>query len=153
MGYAVGEVPLSTIASVSAGYWVKQLTEIPRVRDEEPGAPEWYPIQHHFGLTAFGANVYVAREAGDALIGDHDETGSGQEELYIVLAGKALFELDGDSAEASAVSVVCVLEPSVRRRAVAASAGTTVLAVGGRPRKRFASTWRPQWFREVPRVS
>ena len=135
-----------------AGYWIKRLTEIPRVRVDERGAPDWYPIQHHFGLTAFGANIYVAREAGDLLIGNHDETGSGQEELYVVLAGQALFELDGERAEAPAISVVVVREPPVCRRAVASTAGTIVLAIGGRPRA-FTSTWRPEWFADVPRAS
>lgn len=142
-----------TIGTMPTGYWIKGLTEIPRVRDDEQGAPEWYPIQHHFGLRAFGANAYVAREAGDLLIGDHDETGSGQEELYVVLAGQALFELNGERAEAHAVSVVVVRDPSVRRRAVASTAGTIVLAIGGRPADTFTSTWRPEWFADVPRAS
>ena len=44
------------------GYWVKRLDEIPLVSEDEPGDPLWYPLQHHFGFTAFGVNVYTAPE-------------------------------------------------------------------------------------------
>ncbi len=46
------------------------------------------PVREHLGIHAFGVNAYTASEEG-TLIGEHDEAGSGQEELYIVLDGKA----------------------------------------------------------------
>ena len=48
------------------------------------------PVREHLGIHAFGINVYAPGEDG-VLIGEHDETGSGQEELYIVLGGEATF--------------------------------------------------------------
>src|SRR5689334_18974124 len=53
------------------------------------------PVREHFGIRAFGVNAYAAGEDG-TLIGEHDEAGSGQEELYVVLDGKATFEIDGE---------------------------------------------------------
>ena len=47
-----------------AGWTAKPLLEVPMVDKEEAGDPDWYPIQHHFGLTAAGVNVYVAAAAG-----------------------------------------------------------------------------------------
>jgi hypothetical protein len=134
------------------GYWVKPLDEIPLVPEDEPGDPIWYPLQHHFGLTAFGANVYVAREVGDGLIGDHDESGSGQEELYLVVAGAARFTLAGEEVRARAVSVVAIPDPAVRRKAVAEQPGTMVVVVGGRRSAGFDSSWQPEHFRDVPTV-
>jgi hypothetical protein len=135
---------------VAPGYWVKRLDEIPLVPEDEAVDPVWYPLQHHFGLTAFGANVYVAREAGDGLIGDHDEAGSEQEELYLVVAGAARFTLGEEELSARAVSVVAIPDPSVRRKAVAEEPGTTVVAVGGRRQAGFESSWQPEHFESVP---
>jgi hypothetical protein len=128
---------------------VRRLDEIPTVRDSEFA---WHPLQHHFGLTAFGANVFVAAAPGDVLVEEHDEASSGQEELYVVLSGTVLFVLDGEEHEAPGVTVVAVPEPSVRRRATALEAGATLLAVGGERRDEFRSTWRSAWFEDVPRA-
>src|ERR687890_645770 len=46
------------------------------------------PVREHLGIHAFGINAYTPGENG-TLINEHDEAGSGQEELYIVLDGKA----------------------------------------------------------------
>jgi acyl-CoA reductase-like NAD-dependent aldehyde dehydrogenase len=36
------------------GYWVKRLVEVPLVPTDDPEDFDWYPLQHHFGLGAFG---------------------------------------------------------------------------------------------------
>jgi hypothetical protein len=137
---------------VKPGFWVKSLDEIPLVPEEEAGDPRWYPLQHHFGFTAFGANVYVARDAGDDLIADHDESESEQEELYLVVAGAARFMLAGEEVVAPAFSVVAVTDAGVRRKAVAAEPGTTVIVVGGTRTAGFDSSWQPEHFVPVPTV-
>ena len=135
-----------------AGWTAKPLREVPMVDKEEAGDPDWYPIQHHFGLTAAGVNVYVAAAAGDELIGRHDETKSEQEELYLVVAGAAQFELDGEEVRAEAPFVVAVNDPTVMREAHAVAAGTMVVAFGGEPRERFDSSWESHHFEGVPRA-
>ena len=130
----------------------KSLDEVPLIEKEAPGDPDWFPLQHHFGLTAFGVNVYVATAAGETLLERHDETGSGQEELYLVTAGSARFELDGEEVLAEAPFVVAVPDPAVRCGARAVEAGTTVVALGGEPRERFDSSWQSHHFENVPRV-
>jgi len=132
------------------GYWVKRLDEIPLVPEEEPGDPLWYPLQHHFGFTAFGANVYTAPEAEGALIGDHDEADSEQEELYLVTAGSARFTIDGQEQLAAAGTAVAITNPAIRRSAVAAEPGTTLVVVGGRRAPAFESSWQAQHFTDVP---
>ncbi len=135
-----------------AGYWVKHLDEIPFVPEEERGDPLWYPLQHHFGFTAFGVNVYTAPEAEGSLIGDHDESGSEQEELYLVTAGRARFTIDGREALVPSGSVVAITDPAIRRAAVAAEPGTTVVVIGGPRRPGFDSSWQPEHFENVPTI-
>jgi hypothetical protein len=132
---------------MSSGYWVKRLDEVPLVPTDDPADFDWYPIQHHFGLGAFGINVFGG-EPGIELVAEHDELNSGQEELYVVLAGTARFTLAGDDVEVAAISLVVLRDPSVRRAATSAAPGTLLLAVGGLPGS-FATSWRPQNFEQV----
>jgi hypothetical protein len=129
-------------------YWVKRLEDVPLVPTDDPADFDWYPLQHHFGLSAFGINVFGG-EPGIELVAEHDELESGQEELYVVLAGAARFTLAGEAVDAAAVSVVAVTDPAVRRAATSAAPQTLLLAVGGAPGS-FATTWRPQHFERVP---
>jgi len=99
------------------------------------------PVREHLGIHAFGINAYAAGEDG-TLIGEHDESGSGQEELYIVLEGNATFELDGDTVDAPAGTFVFV-GPEVRRKA---TGDGTVLAVGATPGEAYQGIdWGEAW--------
>ena len=82
-------------------YAVAHLDEID---EQDDGRCPWRPVRDHFGITAFGANAWTARDAGDRVINEHDESGDGNEELYLVLRGRAAFELDGDRVDAPAAS-------------------------------------------------
>lgn len=135
-----------------SGWHAKPLADVPTIGPEEPSDPVWQPLQHHLGMTAFGANAYVAAESGLNLLEAHDETKSGQEELYVVVSGTARFTLDGEDVEAPAPFVVAVLDPAVIRAAVSVEPGTTVLAFGGEPREGFESSWDERWFLGVSRA-
>jgi hypothetical protein len=134
-----------------AGYWVKRLDEIPLVPTDDPGDFDWYPLQHHLGLSAFGLNAFRG-DVGAPLVAEHDERGSGQEEVYVVVAGSARFTLAGESFEAAAISVVAITDPAVTRAAVATVAETIVLAVGAPAASGFSSTWNEANFEQVPRA-
>jgi tetratricopeptide (TPR) repeat protein len=106
----------------------------------------WVPIRDHFGGTAYGINAYVAAKEADELIGDHNEGDTGHEELYIVLEGHATFAVAGDDIDAPAGTIVFVRDPEAQRKAIGKEAGTTVLAVGGRPGGAFEiSDWEVAW--------
>jgi hypothetical protein len=76
------------------------------------------------------------------LISQHDESGSGQEELYIVLDGHATFELDGETVEAPAGTFVLV-GPDARRKATGEG---TILALGATPGEAYeAIEWGEAW--------
>ena len=125
---------------------------MPRIRPDDDGDPDWYPLQHYFGLTGFGANVYVAQTAERSLIAEHDETAAGHQELYVVISGRARFRLDGEEYDVGSGDVVAVRDPQVRRQAIALEPGTTLLAVGARPDENFRSSWQPHHFDGVPRA-
>ena len=86
------------------------------------------PVRHHLGITAFGTNAWTAANVGDRLVPVHTED-EGNEELYVVLRGRARFEIDGDTVDAPAGTLVFV-QPAGNRTAFAEEAGTTVLAIG-----------------------
>ena len=104
---------------------------------------DWHSIRHHFDVRAFGVNANVAVAPG-VIVEEHDEThgDGGQEELYVVVSGRATFTLDGEEVDAPAGTLVFVRDPAVKRAAVAHEAGTTLLCVGGRPGQPFRiSSW------------
>jgi hypothetical protein len=132
-------------------YWVKRLDEVPLVPTDDPDDFDWYPLQHHFGLTAFGVNAFGG-DSGTAFVHEHDESASGQEELYVVVRGAARFTLNGKEHDAPAVSVVAIPDPEVTRKAVAIADGTMILAVGAPAGSGFATTWRSTHFERVPQA-
>jgi tetratricopeptide (TPR) repeat protein len=117
-----------------SGYAVAHLDEIDEMDD---GRCPWRPVRHHFGITAFGVNAWTARGAGDRIINEHDESEpDSNEELYLVLRGRAVFELDGDRVVAPAGTLVFA-RPGVKRTAVAEEPETTIIALGGTPGKAY----------------
>jgi hypothetical protein len=99
------------------------------------------PVRELFGIRAFGANAFTPGENG-TLIGDHDEAGSGQEELYVVLDGNATFEIDGETVDAPAGTLVFV-GPESRRKA---TGDGTILVLGAKPGEAYqAIDWGEAW--------
>ena len=114
----------------TARYAVARLEDIEELTD---GREPYRPVRHHFGITSFGVNAWTAREAGDRIINEHDESGPGAaEELYLVVRGRAMFELDGDRVPAPTGTLVFV-PPGVLRTAFAEEPETTLIALGGTP--------------------
>jgi tetratricopeptide (TPR) repeat protein len=111
----------------------------------EDGRPRWHMIRSVLGIESFGINAWRATEAGQQIIGEHDELGAGaggHEELYFVLSGRATFTVDGEPLDAPAGSLVFVKDPATRRGAIAEEAATEILVIGGRPGAAFSvSSW------------
>jgi tetratricopeptide (TPR) repeat protein len=107
-------------------------------------------VRRELGVGAFGVNAYRSVEGGE-LIREHDETGfrignGDQQELYVVVEGKAVFNVDGEKIDAPTGTAVLV-RPESKRSAVAEEAGTTILAVGGTPGEAYLVL--PDEFREA----
>jgi len=99
------------------------------------------PLREHLGIHAFGINAYTPGKEG-TLITEHTETGSGQEELYVVLDGNATFEIDGETFEAPTGTFVSV-RPEANRKA---TGDGTVLAIGGTPGEAYEGIdWGEAW--------
>ena len=121
-------------------YTVTQLEAIDEIED---GRCPWRPVRHHLGITSFGVNAFTAANAGDRIINEHDEEDE-HEELYLVHTGRARFELNGESVDAPAGTLVFA-EPGVKRTAFAEDAGTTLIALGGEPGRAYHPTGYELW--------
>ena len=126
-------------------YAVAKLDEIDEITD---GREPWRPVRHHFGIRSFGVNAWTARDVGDRIINEHDEEGE-DEELYVVQAGRARFELDGESVDAPTGTYVFV-EHGVRRTAFAEKPETTLLAIGASPGKAYQPSGWELWAEVRP---
>jgi tetratricopeptide (TPR) repeat protein len=128
--------------AVEKGYVFAKLDELEPAPTVAPGATDTgrqrYDVRRRFEITAFGVQAFSAPEGVD-VINEHDETfleEAGQQELYIVMGGTATFEIDGETIEAPAGSLVHV-QPAAKRKATAAEDGTTILVVGNTPGKAY----------------
>jgi tetratricopeptide (TPR) repeat protein len=124
--------------AVENGYVFANLDELEPAPLVAPGATEdgrqRFDVRRRLSISSFGIQAFRAPSGVD-VIREHDETllgEAGQEELYVVLNGAATFEIDGESLEAPAGSLVQV-QPTAKRKATAKEEGTTILVVGGTP--------------------
>jgi hypothetical protein len=112
------------------------------------GELQWHPLRHTLGVRAFGINAYTAARVGDLVVEEHTE--DSHEEVYVVLAGRATFTLDGEDFDAPAGTVVHLPDPGITRVARAAEDGTRVLAVGGPVGKAYEPLPWEAAFRAAP---
>jgi tetratricopeptide (TPR) repeat protein len=131
--------------ALEKGYVFERLDELEPAPLLAPGATddgrERFDVRRRLDITSFGIQAFRAPSGVD-VIREHDETllgEAGQEELYVVLKGTATFEIDGESFEAPAGSLVHV-RPTAKRKATAKDEGTTIMVVGGTPGKAYEPT-------------
>ena len=91
----------------------------------------WAPLRAHLGARAFGINAYT-KNADEEVVGEHTEEASGHEELYLVVAGRATFTVEGEERDAP-VGTAVLVPSGTTRSAKALEDGTTILVVGGTP--------------------
>ena len=88
-------------------------------------------MREHFGLSGFGANA-VTQDAGGTLVVPHDELEfGGQEELYVVIEGRARFTCDGEDVEIGAGAGRRLPRRASAQRRRARAPPTTLLMVSG----------------------
>ncbi len=120
-----------------AGYEIVSLDQLGRYPDwRNHEAPVLMPLRQELGLRAFGANCWTA-EPGKQIVPRHTEE-SGDEELYVVVRGRARFTVDDQTLDASAGTLIHV-SPGETREAIAEEADTIVLAVGATPGEAFSA--------------
>ena len=99
------------------------------------------PVREYLGDPRIRSQRLRARR-GRVLVNEHDEVGSGQEELYVVLDGKVTFEVDGEAVDAQPGTLLFV-GPQARRKA---TGDGTLLVVGATTGEAYqAIDWGEAW--------
>lgn len=88
-------------------------------------------VRHDMGISGFGVQLFDF-QPGDDGPPEHDEAPSGQEELYVGLAGSGWIEIDGERLRFGPEVLVCV-PPGTRRKVRVGAEGLRFLCVGGVP--------------------
>jgi len=98
-------------------------------------------VRAGLGINGFGANIMMLPP--DYSTKSHDETATGQEELYVALSGSGALVLD-ESGERLALDAdhLAAVGPSVVRTLTSGPDGLRVLIVGGTPGKPYEP---PPW--------
>jgi mannose-6-phosphate isomerase-like protein (cupin superfamily) len=105
-----------------------------------------HDVRGFFGVESFGVNAFEAHE-GELLVVPHDELGEGeqQEELYLVVEGRARFVCDGEEVELGPGEVLYA-RPGVKRESIALESPTTIFMIGGRPGEPYSPPiWASDW--------
>ena len=93
---------------------------------EGPGGAVRF-VRRQLGVEAFGINWF---ELGPNVVGrEHDETGSGQEEVNIVVRGSGVYRVDGEDVQVREGDFLR-FDPETTRCPVAGPNGMTMIAVG-----------------------
>jgi mannose-6-phosphate isomerase-like protein (cupin superfamily) len=105
-----------------------------------------HAVRMFLGVESFGVNAFEAHE-GELLVVPHDELGEGeqQEELYLVVEGRARFVCDGEGVDLGPGELLFA-KPGVRREAIALETPTMIFMVGGRPGQAYTPPiWAADW--------
>lgn len=110
-------------------YSIKHRDEFERM--EGSGDSTWLLARKALGTEAFGFNLVEIAPGGQ--IPEHDESESGQAELYAILEGEAVLRLDGEEHPAPAGTFASI-EPAASRTILNRSGATvTALLIGIQP--------------------
>jgi hypothetical protein len=121
---------------VNDGYQVLSLDDLDRLTSTD-GTLTLLPLRRTVGFRPFGVNAWLGARAGDHVIERHHER-DGDEELYVVVRGRATFTLGDETFDAPEGTLVHATAGTLRE-AIAADDDTIVLAVGAKPGK----PWQP----------
>lgn len=98
---------------------------------EGSGDSTWLLARKALGTASFGYNLVEIAPGGQ--IPEHDESGSGQDELYAILEGEAVLVIDGEEHPAPAGTFASI-GPAVSRTILNRSgAPVTALLIGVQP--------------------
>jgi mannose-6-phosphate isomerase-like protein (cupin superfamily) len=111
--------------STMSGYSAKALDELPSLWDGFARL-----VRPGLEITAFGANIMNLPP--DYSTKSHDESDSGQQELYVALQGSGSVDIDGQQLPLDAEHLVKV-DPGTPRVLSSGPDGLRVLCVGGVP--------------------
>ena len=106
-----------------------------RLEDQPTTATEgygrWQPLNDPLGLSAFGVNGFVG-DPGESIDTAHDESDSGQQELYVGLRGSGAVIVGDERLPLDPEHLVCV-DAGTPRVLASGPDGLRVLCVGAVP--------------------
>jgi quercetin dioxygenase-like cupin family protein len=98
---------------------------------EGSGDATWLLARKALGTSAFGINLVELAPGGQ--IPEHDEAESGQVEVYAILEGEAVLQLDGEDHPAPAGTFASIEPPATRTIVNRSGAPVTALLIGVQP--------------------
>ena len=107
------------------GYSVVNVEEI---EGAGPGGAVRF-VRRQLGVQAFGINWFEL--APNVRGREHDEVGTGQEEVNVIIAGSGVYEVEGEKIPVRPGSFLR-FDPETTRVPVAGPDGMTMIAVGAR---------------------
>jgi uncharacterized cupin superfamily protein len=107
------------------GYSVVNVSEI------EPAGPGGAVrfVRRALGVEAFGLNWFEVPAGMEGI--EHDESGSGQEEVNVIVRGTGAYRIDGEEVP-FLEGTIFRFDPETTRQVVAGPDGLTMLAIGCR---------------------
>lgn len=121
-----------------ANYSIKHRDEFETM--EGSGGATWKLARKALGTSSFGFNLVEIAPGGQ--IPEHDESTSGQAELYIVLEGEAVMRLDGEDHPAPAGTFASIDPPATRTILNRSAAPVTAFLIGVQPEGGYqAMSW------------
>jgi quercetin dioxygenase-like cupin family protein len=112
-----------------AGYTIKHRDDFESM--EGSGDTTWRLARKALGTSAFGFNLVEIEPGGQ--IPEHDEAGSGQVELYVILEGDAILRIDGEDHPAPAGTFASIEPPPSRTILNRSEAPVTAMLIGVHP--------------------
>jgi hypothetical protein len=107
-----------------------------RIQDMEAGfGGGFVKARAELGVTAFGMQV-IQLPPDFTDYPEHDHAESGQEEVFVTLAGSGWMDIEGDRVELDSETLVRVAAPD-RRKVHAGPQGLRMLVIGGSPGKAY----------------
>jgi quercetin dioxygenase-like cupin family protein len=102
-----------------------------RVEELEPSGPGGAVrfVRRSLGVEAFGINWFELPPNTEGF--EHDESGSGQEEVNVVIAGSGVYRVEGEEIPCTR-GTIFRFDPETTRQPVAGPDGMTMVAIGAR---------------------
>ena len=122
------------MSSTMSGYTAKSIDELPSMWDGFARL-----VRPGLGISAFGANIMDLPP--DYSTKPHDESDSGQQELYVALRGSGSVDIDGESLPLDAEHLVKV-DAGTARVLSSGADGLRVLCIGSVPGGAYEP---PEW--------
>jgi uncharacterized cupin superfamily protein len=86
-------------------------------------------VRRVLGVEAFGINWYEIPPNTEGR--EHDESGTGQEEVNVIVRGSGRYRIDGEEVDVEAGTFLR-FDPDTTRMPIAGADGMTMIAVGAR---------------------